>query len=97
MKKWLLNGSWNLDIPGTDFQNVPAQVPGSVYHDLLQNGLIQDPFYRDNEMEALKLMDHDFLYSRSFWVDETLLESDAVFLPGQNYSAVTNDSLDEWD
>ena len=26
-----------------------------------------------------------------------LLESDAVFLPGQNYSAVTNDSLDEWD
>ena len=80
MKKWLLNGSWNLDIPGTDFQKVPAQVPGSVYHDLLQNGLIQDPFYRDNEMEALKLMDHDFLYSRSFWVDETLLESDAVIL-----------------
>lgn len=26
-----------------------------------------------------------------------LSESDAVFLPGQNYSAVTSDSLDEWD
>lgn len=80
MKKLSLNGTWTLEIPGTDFGNVIAQVPGSVYHDLLQNRLIEDPFYRDNEMDALKLMDHDFLYRRSFWVDEALLESDAVFL-----------------
>ena len=80
MKKLSLNGSWNLEIPGSDFGNVPAQVPGSVYHDLLQNGLIEDPFYRDNEMDALKLMENDFVYSRSFRVDETLPESDRVLL-----------------
>ena len=35
MKKQSLNGAWTLEIPGTAFGPVPAQVPGSVYHDLL--------------------------------------------------------------
>ena len=80
MKKISLNGSWKLVIPGSSFPEIPASVPGSVYHDLLTNGLIPDPYYRDNEMEALKLMNHDFHYSRSFTVDADLLNSDAVLL-----------------
>lgn len=80
MKKLSLNGSWNLDIPGIGIGNVSAQVPGSVYHDLLTAGLMEDPFYRDNEMQALKLMDNDFVYRRSFTVDEALLHCDAVLL-----------------
>jgi len=80
MKKQLLNGAWTLEIPGTGFGIVPAQVPGSVYHDLLQNKLIDDPFYRDNENEALKLMENEFIYSRSFSADASLLGSDAVML-----------------
>ena len=80
MKKLLLNGAWILEIPGTSYGNVSANVPGSVYHDLYSANLIPDPFYRDNEMEALALMDHDFHYTRSFVVDQTLLESDAVLL-----------------
>ena len=50
MKKQSLNGSWTLEIPGTDFGPVPAQVPGSVYHDLLCAGRIPDPFFRDNDL-----------------------------------------------
>ena len=65
MKKLSLNGAWTLDIPDTAFCSVPAQVPGSVYHDLLCAKLIPDPFYRDNETEALKLMEHDFVYTRA--------------------------------
>ncbi len=80
MKKQLLNGAWTLEIPGTGFGIVPAQVPGSVYHDLLQNKLIDDPFYRDNENEALKLMENEFIYSRSFSADASLLGSDAMML-----------------
>ena len=80
MKKQLLNGAWTLEIPGTGFGIVPAQVPGSVYHDLLQNRLIDDPFYRDNENDALKLMENEFIYSRSFSADASLLGSDAVLL-----------------
>ena len=80
MKKLSLNGSWSLEIPGSSFGNVSATVPGSVYHDLLTAGLIEDPFYRDNEMKALALMDNDFVYSRPFTVEEKLLSSDAVVL-----------------
>ncbi len=80
MKKLSLNGNWSLEIPGSCFGTVAATVPGSVYHDLLTAGLIDDPFYRDNEMDALKLMDHDFHYSRTFPVQEDLLEGDQVLL-----------------
>ena len=80
MKQLTLNGSWTLEIPGTAFGAVSATVPGSVYHDLLSAGLIPDPFYRDNEMEALKLMDNDFHYRRSFTVEEALLRCDSVVL-----------------
>ncbi len=80
MRKLSLNGSWSLEIPGSNFGNVSAQVPGSVYHDLLTNGLMEDPFYRDNEMKALALMDNDFVYSRVFDVPEELLRCDAVLL-----------------
>lgn len=80
MKQLSLNGAWTLEIPGSDFGPVPAAVPGSVYHDLLSAGRIPDPFYRDNETEALKLMEYDFHYSRSFQADRDLLDSDAVLL-----------------
>ena len=80
MEKVLLNGSWTLEIPGSAYGKVAANVPGSVYHDLLNAGLMEDPFYRDNEMAALKLMDNDFHYSRNFTVSGNLLENDAVVL-----------------
>lgn len=75
-----LNGEWLLTIPKSNFSTISATVPGSVYHDLLRNGIMEDPYYRDNEVSALKLMDYDFHYSRSFFVEETLLQQDAVFL-----------------
>ena len=80
MKTLTLNGAWVLDIPGSRFPRVSATVPGSVYHDLLAAGQIEDPFYRDNENEALKIMDNDFVYSRDFTVPAELLECDAVLL-----------------
>ena len=80
VKKLSLNGAWTLEIPGSAFGPVPAQVPGSVYHDLLSAGRIEDPFWRDNENEALRLMENEFVYSRSFSVGAELLGCDAVIL-----------------
>lgn len=80
MKQLSLCGAWTLEIPGSAFGSVPARVPGSVYHDLLSAGRIPDPFYRDNEVRALSLMENDFHYSRTFDVDRALLASDAVLL-----------------
>ena len=75
-----LGGAWRLSIPGSGFPETAANVPGSVYHDLLAAGLIPDPFWRDNENEALKLMEHDFVYSRSFPVSAELLACGRVWL-----------------
>ena len=84
MQKLNLNGSWTLDVIAGDgsavYSKVPAKVPGSVYHDLLAAGQIEDPFWRDNETEALKLMEHSFRYARSFGVSPELLAADAVRL-----------------
>lgn len=62
MNRLSLNGAWTLDIPGADDLAVPATVPGPVYHDLLCAGRIPDPFYRDNENEALRLMEGSVLF-----------------------------------
>ena len=88
MKTRTLNGAWTLEIPGTPFAAVPATVPGSVYHDLLAAERIPNPFYRDNEMEALKLMDNDFVYFRSFQVDDALLAGDKVLLRAEGLDTI---------
>ena len=84
MKKLSLNGAWTLNVTDEGghavFAGVPATVPGSVYHDLLTVGKIPDPFYRDNEVEALRLMENDFAYTRTFTVPGDLLACDRVLL-----------------
>ncbi len=84
MKKINLNGAWTLNVVSQSgervFADVPATVPGSAYHDLLTAGRIEDPFWRDNENEALKLMENDFAYTRTFEVPEALLACDRVLL-----------------
>ena len=58
-----LNGTWRLTGAGYD---CTGTIPGSVYSFLLDNNLMEDPFYRQNELEALKLMENEFTFSRTF-------------------------------
>ena len=54
----------------TDWESFyEAKVPGTVYSDLLDNGLMEDPYYRDNEDAARQLMDYDYEYIASFKLD----------------------------
>ncbi len=79
MKTLSLTGIWQLqDNLGLSMQEV--QVPGSVYNDLLQAGIIEDPFYRDNEKNAKDVMRQEYRYSRSFDVSEDLYQSDCLEL-----------------
>lgn len=55
MKKIDVNNSWEMHRVGDD-DWITATVPGSVYGDLLQAGKMEDPFWKDNEIESLKLM-----------------------------------------
>ncbi|MBQ9761245.1 MAG: glycoside hydrolase family 2 protein [Clostridia bacterium] len=74
MKTYELNGTWRLTGNGFDCEGT---VPGSVYSILLENGLMEEPFYRDNELRALKISEHAYDFSRKFHFTRT---SHRVFL-----------------
>ncbi|MGN0164543.1 MAG: glycosyl hydrolase 2 galactose-binding domain-containing protein, partial [Lachnospiraceae bacterium] len=76
---------WTLTILGENVYNIPetpipAKVPGSVYGTLLEEELIPDPYYRDNELKALKLMENDFAYETKFELTEEQLCEDECLL-----------------
>lgn len=85
MLKQILNGKGTLEIVGKDAGLLPggticADIPGSVYAALLKEELIPDPYYRDNELKVLPIMDNDFVYRRSFEAEEGLFDCDEVLL-----------------
>lgn len=63
MKKITLNGHWKLEGGG---YSCTGEIPGSVYSFLLNNSLIPDPYYRDNELLVKNIIDNDFTFSRDF-------------------------------
>ena len=79
MKKQLLHSGWQLTTVGKN-DTIPATVPGSVYNDLLNAGRMEDPYWRDNEMKALALMDEDYRYNTTFDVNADVLNSERVLL-----------------
>lgn len=60
-----LNGQWLLSRPNQP-ATLPAQVPGCVHLDLHRNGLIEDPYYRDNEANLFWIGETDWIYRRNF-------------------------------
>ncbi|HOA97007.1 MAG TPA: glycoside hydrolase family 2 protein [Acetivibrio saccincola] len=74
-----LNGIWKMKC--TDENNwYKANVPGTVFNDLLNNGVIDDPFYRDNEIKALEIAAKDYEYKREFYIDKELLNHKRLVL-----------------
>ena len=62
-----LNGRWIMKNSTDELhQGVQGTIPGSVYSFLIGAGLMEDPYYRDNELEALRLMEDDYTFSREF-------------------------------
>lgn len=88
MKEISLNGKWMLYRQGEE-AGIPAQVPGSVFHDLMENGLMEDPFYRDNEKLARELSFQDYRYERVFQVPEELLGQRRIELCCEGLDTIT--------
>jgi beta-mannosidase len=84
-----IHSGWQMRQAGWE-EFLPASVPGSVYHDLMQNGKMDDPFWRDNFPKALKRMDHDYEYKTEFSADKALLKSDAVLLRFEGIDTVAD-------
>jgi beta-mannosidase len=81
----VLNAGWQFRAVGnTDKPEIQqwhaAQVPGVVHTDLLRNGLIPDPFDRDNEFRLQWIGLTDWEYQTTFQVDSASLGRDHVDL-----------------
>ena len=79
MQKVLLHDNWEMH-RSDEPEWIAATVPGTVYTDLLNAGKMEDPFWKDNEDDALKRMDYDYEYRTSFACEPALLSSDEVIL-----------------
>ena len=81
MKKTLsLQGTWHFSKVGSDTV-MAGIVPGSVLADRLRNGDIEDPFYRDREETAAKLLcSDDYRYMRTFVWDEEKVQGETIWL-----------------
>ncbi len=58
----------------------PANVPGTVHTDLLTNGLINDPFYRDNESSLQWIDKVNWEYRVEFAINNEMRSADRVAL-----------------
>ena len=74
-----LNGKWQIAQKGGDIQ-MTGSVPGDMLTHLLAAGKIEDPFYRENELDLQWVGESDWLYERSFTVSQSLLSEDRVLL-----------------
>ncbi len=76
-----LAGTWRLTSAFLE-QPINGRVPGSVYFDLLQAGMIPDPFVGDNEYAVREVMRHDFTYMRTFMINASELHHPEIVFEG---------------
>jgi len=79
METLSLNGTWQLRDSGKTL-NLSATVPGTVHTDLINAKVIDDPFYRDNELDVLWIEDHTWIYTHQFEVSKNLLDHTTIQL-----------------
>ena len=70
-----LNKNWQFKFKDKWYN---TEVPNSIHTDLLNNKLIEDPFYRDNEFKLQWIDSMDWEYKKEFDVDATFLKKQNV-------------------
>jgi len=85
MKKTRIDRNWQMKIFGENVFGISndwmeAEVPGSVYGNLLKKGLMPNPYDRMNELDALKLMENDFSFRTTFLLAKEQLAADGLLL-----------------
>ncbi len=65
MEQLSLNGTWQFS-KESEKKYYPVTIPGSVLSGLLENGLIEDPFFGDNEYKTCEMLKQDYIFKREF-------------------------------
>lgn len=92
MIRQTLHDNWRMGL-ARETRRYSAEVPGSVYGDLLHNGLMADPFWRDNEDEACGRMEEDYEYLLDFSCGAELLACSRVVLRFDGLDTVADVTL----
>ncbi|MBQ8945733.1 MAG: glycoside hydrolase family 2 protein [Lachnospiraceae bacterium] len=99
MDRISIDKDWTVRIIGENVYGVtetlPVSIPGSVYSALLDAGRMPDPYYRDNELTALKLMGNDFEFSSSFELTWEQLASDCCSLRFEGIDTIADIYLND--
>ncbi|MFQ5651363.1 MAG: glycoside hydrolase family 2 protein [bacterium] len=104
MKKTIhLDGSWEfrLDKENSDQCLIPEDafperqwlkgcVPGTIHTDLIANQLLEDPFYRDNELRTQWVDKATWLYRKEFQVTEEHLSTHAIHLVAEGLDTIAD-------
>jgi len=94
MYKLSLNGKWRFR-KAENGQWTDACVPGSVFNDLLTAGLIEDPFYRENDYAAKEIASHDYEYYREFTADSTIVGQERIVLLCEGLDTIADVYINE--
>lgn len=74
-----INNHWQFSKKGEN-KWYDAVVPGCVFTDLMAQGLLDDPFYRDNENTSQWVEQEEWEYKTRFNVDKKLLQKEKIEL-----------------
>ncbi|RZJ23619.1 MAG: glycoside hydrolase family 2 protein [Acinetobacter sp.] len=78
-EKYPLNSKWTFR-HASKKDWLKAMVPGTVHTDLLENKVIEDPFYRNNEAKLQWIDKEDWEYKTSFTADDKLMKRQNIQL-----------------
>ena len=87
-----LGGAWRMREADSQTWH-SAHVPGSVYADLMADGTMPNPFWRENELDAFERMKKDYVYQRTFTVSEAQLAHVHVELVCEGLDTLAHVSL----
>ena len=87
-----LNGNWRLKDSKKSIE-IDLSVPRTVFEALLENNIIEDPFYGENEHEMRWVYESDWFYELEFDVEQHCLEHKKVLLCFKGLDTITEVSL----
>ncbi|NLZ46592.1 MAG: glycoside hydrolase family 2 protein [Clostridiales bacterium] len=74
-----LNSDWKMQKSG-DRISYLCNVPCSVYKTLVECGVIENPYYRENELWATNISNDDFEFKKTFEISNGLFEKEKITL-----------------
>jgi beta-mannosidase len=92
LEQQYLHKGWELEFGE---KRLSANVPFSIYYDLMEHNEIEDPFYRDNESEVFHYANEDYLYCLHFQVEPSIYQCQQIYLNLQGVDTLADIYLND--